>query len=85
MVAARGPLVEYLGSTMHPRHADLARRVISGCAPFDTLRLRKHLARMMKVDETPAESASAPQVHQSTINTVLCPIAPCLSPGYQAD
>ena len=37
MVAAGGPLVQYLGSTMHPRHLDLARRVISGCAPFDTL------------------------------------------------
>ena len=77
MVAAWGPLVEYLGNTMHPRHTDPARRVISGCAPFDTLRLRKRLARVLKVDETLAELASAPQVHHSTINAVLHPIAPC--------
>ena len=49
MVAAGGPLVEYVGSTMHPRHADLARGVISGCAPFNTLRLRKRLVWMVKV------------------------------------
>ena len=85
MVAAGGPLVEYLGNTMHPRHLDLARRVISGCPPFDTLRLRKRLAWMLKVDEDLAESASAPQVHHRTINAVLRPIAPCLSPGCQAD
>ena len=85
MVAAGGALVEYLGNTMHPRHSDLARRVISRCAPFDTLRPRKRLARMLKVDETLAESASAPQVHQSTVNAVLFPIAQCLSPGCQAD
>ena len=86
MVAAGGPLVEYLGCTMHPRHADLARSVISGRAPLDTLRLRKRLARMLKVDETPAESANAPQVYHSTINAVLRPICPmCLSPHCQAD
>ena len=85
MVAAGGPLVEYLGSTMHPRHLDLARRVISGCAPFDTLRPRKRLARILKVDDTLAESASAPQVHHSTANAALRPIAPFLSPGCQAD
>ena len=85
MVAAGGPLVEYLGNTMHSRHTDLARRVISGCGPFDTLRLRKRRAWMMKVDETLAESASAPQVHHNTINAALRPIAPCLSPGCQAD
>ena len=85
MVAAGGPLVEYLGSTMHPRHLDLARWVISGCAPFDTLRLRKRLARILKVDDALAESASAPQVHHSTANAALRPIAPFLSPGCQAD
>ena len=85
MVAAGGPLVEYLGSTMHPRHLDLARRVISGCAPFDTLRLRKRLARILKVDDALAESASAPQVHHSTANAAIRPIAPFLSPGCQAD
>ena len=85
MVAAGGPLVEYLGSTMHPRHLDLARRVISGWAPFDTLRLRKRLARILKVDDALAESASAPQVHHSTANAALRPIAPFLSPGCQAD
>ena len=85
MVAAGGPLVEYLGSTMHPRHLDLARRVISGCAPFDTLRLWKRLARILNVDDTLAESASAPQVHHSTSNAALRPIAPFLSPGCQAD
>ena len=85
MVVAGGPLVEYLGSTMHPRHLDLARRVISVCAPFDTLRLRKRLARILKVDDTLAESASAPQVHHSTVNAALRPIAPFLSPGCQAD
>ena len=85
MVAAGGPLVEYLGITMHPRHLDLARRVIPGCAPFDTLRLRKLLAEIMKVDDTLAESASAPQVHHSTANAALGPIAPFLSPGCQAD
>ena len=85
MVAAGGPLVEYLGSTMHPRHLDLARRVIPGCAPFDTLRLRKRLARILKVDDTLAESASAPQVHHSTANAALRPVAPFLSPGCQAD
>ena len=70
---------------MHPRHTDLARRFISGCAPFDTLRLRKRLARMLKVDKTPADLASAPQVHHSTINAVLRPIAACLSPGCQTE
>ena len=85
MVAAGGPLVEYLGNTMHLRHLDLARRVISGCAPFDTLRLRKRLARILKVDDALAESASAPQVHHSTANAALRPIAPFLSPGCQAD
>ena len=85
MVAARGLLVVYLGSTMHPRHLDLARRVISGCAPFDILRLRKHLARIVKVDDALAESASAPQVHHSTVNAVLRATAPFLSPGCQAD
>ena len=85
MVATGGPLVEYLGSTMHPRHLDLARRVISGCAPFDTLRLRKRLARILKVDDALAESASAPQVHHSTANAALRPIAPFLSPGCQAN
>ena len=85
MVAAGGPLVEYLGSTMHPRHLELARRVISGCAPFDTLRLRKRLARILKVDDALAESASAPQVHHSTANAALRPIAPFLSPGCQAN
>ena len=85
MVAAGGPLVEYLGSTMHPHHLDLASRVISGCAPFDTLRLWKRLARMLKVDETLAESVSAPQVHHSTVNAVLHPIAPFLFPGCPAD
>ena len=85
MVAAGGPLVKYLGNTMHPRHLDLARRVISGCAPFDTLRLRKRLARILKVDDALAESASAPQVHHSTANAALRPIAPFLSPGCQAD
>ena len=68
MVAAGGSLVEYLGNTMHPRHSDLARRVAFGCALFDTLRPRKCLVRMLKVDENLAESASAPQVHHSTIN-----------------
>ena len=85
MVAAGGPPVHYVGSTMHPRHADLARRVILGSAPFDTLRPRKRPARMLKVQETLAESASAPQVHHTTINVVLRPVAPCLSPGRQAD
>ena len=85
MVAAGGPLVEYLGSTMHPRHLDLARRVIPGCAPFGTLRLRKRLAQILKVDDTLAESASAPHVHHSTANAALRPIAPFLSPGCQAD
>ena len=85
MVAAGGPLVEYLGNTMHPRHLDLARRVIPGCAPFDTLRLRKRLAQILKVDDTLAESASAPQVHHSTANAALRPIAPFLSPGCQTD
>ena len=85
ILAAGGPLVEYLGSTMHPCHLHLARRVISGCALFDTLRLRKRLVRMLKVDETLAESASAPQLHHSTVNAVLRPIAPFLSPGCQAD
>ena len=85
MVAAGGPLVDYLGSTMHPRHLDLARRVIPGYAPSDTLRLRKRLARILKVDDTLAESASAPQVHHSTANAALRPIAPFLSPGCQAD
>ena len=85
MVAAGGPLVEHLGSTMHPRHLDLARRVISGCAPFDTLQLRKRLARNLKVHNTLAESASAPQVHHSTANAALRPIAPFLSAGCQAD
>ena len=69
---------------MHPRHLDLACWVISGCAPFETVRLRKRLARMLKVDETLAESASAPQVHHSAVNAVLRPIAPFLSPGCQA-
>ena len=48
-------------------------------------RLRKRLAQILKVDETLADSASAPQVHHSTINEVLRPIALCLSPGRQAD
>ena len=85
MVAAAGPLVEYLGSTMHPRHLDLARWVISGCAPFDTLRLRRRLARILKVDDALAESPSAPQVHHSTANAALHPIAPFLSDRCQAD
>ena len=85
MVAAGGPVVGYLGSTVPPRHADLACRVILGCAPFDSLRLRKRLARMLKVDETLAKSASAPQVHHNTVNVVLRPIAPYLSPSCQAD
>ena len=85
MVAAGGPFVEYLMNTMHPLHLDLARRVISGCAPFDTLGLRKCLARILKVDNTLAESASAPQEHHSTDNAALRPIAPFLSPGCQAD
>ena len=85
MVAAAGPLVQYLGSTMRPRHLDLARRFIPGCAPVDTLRLRKRLAQILKVDDTLAESASAPQVHHSMANAALCPIAPVLSPGCQAD
>ena len=85
MVVAWAPLVEYPGNTMHPLHSDLARRVISGCATFDTLRLRKRLAWMLKVYETLAESASARQVHHCTINAVLRPIAPCLSPACQAD
>ena len=37
------------------------------------------------MDDTLAESASAPQVHHSTANAALRPIAPFLSPGYQAD
>ena len=85
MVAAGGPLVEYLGSAMHPRHLDLAGRVISGCAAFHTLQLRKRLARILKVHDTLAESASAPQVHHSTANAALRPIAPFLSPSCQAD
>ena len=84
MVAAGGTLVEYVGSTMHPRRADLARGVISGCVPFNTLRLRKRLAQMLKVDQTLAESASAPQVHHSTINAVLRPIAPAAKPTGDA-
>ena len=50
MVAAGGGLVENLSTwgIPYPRHTDLARRVISGCTPFDTLRLR--LARMLMVD-----------------------------------
>ena len=85
MVAAGLPLVEYLGSTMHPRHLDLARQVISGCAPFDTLRLQKRRARILKVDDALAESAGAPQVRHSFTNAVLPPIAPFLPPGCQAD
>ena len=81
MVAAAGPLVQYRGNTMHPRHSDLARKAISVCAPLDTLRPRKFLARMLKADETVAQLASAPQVHHSTINAVLRPVAPCLSPS----
>ena len=37
------------------------------------------------MDDTLAESASAPQVHHSTANAALRPIAPFLSPGCQAD
>ena len=85
MVAAGGPLVEYLGCTMHPRHLDLACWVISRCAPFDTLRLPKRLARVLKVDHTLPQSASAPKVHHSTAIAALRLIAPFLSPGCQAD
>ena len=70
---------------MFSRHADLARRLISGCAPFHTLRLRKRLARMHKRDETLAELASVPQIHHSTVNAALEPIDPYLSLGCQAD
>ena len=55
MMASGGPLVEYLGSTMHPFHLDLALRVILGCAPVDTLRLQEHFGQILKVDDALAE------------------------------
>ena len=85
MIAARGPLIVYLGSTMHPPHLVFARWIISGCGPMDTLRLRKRLARILKVEDALAESASAVQLHRSTLTALLRLIAPFLPPGCQAD
>ena len=53
--------------------------------PFRHSAAAETLGADAELDETLAESASAPQVHHSTVNAVLCPIAPFLSPGCQAD